>query len=394
MENRYLKREQDFKRERNRVAMDRHISFWKREMGECILAEFGAEGDVTLEPARTAGVVSKEFPPLYEDVPGMLEDFESSVDLLDSDDRWRITDDSVRIPIAWPELQFGNGMGGAIFGARLITTGTADHTYTFNEPLITDWAQVYGLKFEGNNEWVQKILSALEYFKDNAKRDFVIRPFFIYEGLDFIVSMRGTTQAFFDVADKPAQLKVLYEIGRDAGIQFFEMKKSVIQVHNEAIIDHKEYSDMAPIHAIPMLDMDAYALCPVEVFEEYGFENKQKILDHFNGGSFYIHALGRHIIPSAAELENLTELWLFDDPKCPGYFEDRIHWRKTTYDIPLQLYCNLGEFVKALEEESLPGGIKYNIFTSGEKISFEDKNSLFKKIKKYRTEDLKGRPKT
>ena len=388
-----LKQDQDFKRERNLGAMDRHISFWKREMSDSILAEFGAEGDVTLEPVKTEGVVSREFPPLYEDVPGMLEDFERSIDISEMTEKWQVTDDSVQIPIAWPELQFGNGMGGAIFGARLITTGTADHTYTFNEPLITDWAQVYDLRFDSKNEWVRRILSALEYFKDNASRDFVIRPFFIYEGLDFIVSMRGTTQAFFDVADRPAELKILYDKGRDAGIRFFEMKRSVIQEHNEAIISHKEYSDMAPIHSIPMLDMDAYALCPVEVFEQYGFENKQKILDRFNGGSFYIHALDRHIIPPAAELENLTELWLFDDPKCPGYFEDRIHWRKTTNDIPLQLYCNLGEFIKALEEESLPGGVKYNIFTSGEEVRVEDKNSLSKKIKKYRTEDLKGRPK-
>jgi hypothetical protein len=382
----------DFKKERNRKAMKRHISFWKRELSDRILAEFGAEGDVTLEPVKTEGVVSEDFPPLYEDVPKMLADFEKSIDQSDTHEKWRITDDGVRIPVAWPELQFGNGMGGAIFGARLITTGTEDHTYTFNKPLIKDWSQVYDLRFDSDNNWVQRILFALDYFTTNASRDFVIRPFFIYEGLDFIVAMRGTTRAFFDVADKPAELKVLYDIGRDAGIQFFEMKKDIIRDHNERVLDYQEYSDMAPIHSIPMLDMDAYALCSVEVFEEYGFENKQKILDHFNGGSFYIHALGSHIVKSASELKNLTELWLFDDPKCPRYFDNRIHWRKITNDIPLQLYCNLDEFIKALEEKSLPGGVKYNIFTSGENISIEDKNNLFKKIEKYRTEDLKGKP--
>ena len=386
MKNNYLSMSLELKKERNLAAMERHISFWKKEMRNKILAEFGAEGDITLEPVKTEGVVSGDYPPLFDDIPKMLEDFESYINISDTPEKWKIEDDVIQIPVAWPELQFGNGMGGAIFGAKLITTGTADHTYTFNEPVITDWPQVYDLEFDSNNEWVKRILSALEYFINNASMDFIVRPFFIYEGLDFIVSMRGTTQAFFDVADKPAELKVLYDIGRDAGIKFFEMKRDIIKDRNEKIIDHCSYSDMAPVHSVPMLDMDAYALCPPEFFEEYGFENKQKILDHFRGGSFYIHSLGRHIIPLASDLKNLTELWLFDDPKCPRYFDSRINWRKITGDIPLQIYCYFAEFVKALEEKTLPGGVKYNVFTSGEKISIEDKNNIFKKIKQYRTD--------
>ena len=379
--------------QKNNEAMKRHILFWKREMVDRILIEFGAESDATLEAVKTEGVVSQDYPPLYENIPKMLDDFEKTIKITDILKKSKIKDDSITIPIAWPELQFGNGMGGAIFGADLITTGTEDHTYTFNEPLITDWQQVYDLRFDSNNKWVQRIVAALRYFIKNSSKDFIVRPFFIYEGLDFIVSMRGTTKAFYDVYDRPAELRVLYDIGREAGIKFFEMKKAVVQEHNERVIDYKEYSDMAPIHSVPMLDMDAYALCSPRTFMDYGFENKQKILDHFKGGSFYIHALGRHIIPAAAKLDNLTELWLFDDPKCPEYFWDRIHWRKMTNDIPLQIYCRLEEFIRALVEKTLPGGVKYNIFTAGEKISSEEKNSLIKKVREYRTGKLSGKPK-
>jgi hypothetical protein len=204
--------------------------------------------------------------------------------------------------------------------------------------------------------------------------------------------MRGTTQAFYDLADRPEGLFKLYEIGREAGIRFFEMKRDLIKQHNEKILGNKEYSDMAPVHSVPMLDMDAYALCSPEVFEEIGFENKQKILNHFGGGSFYIHALGSAIVPIAADLKNLTELWLFDDPKCPRYFDNRTSWRKITHDIPLQLYCGIKEFLIALDEGSLPGGIKYNIFTQGCRLSIEEKNSIIQKTKKYRTSKYKARP--
>jgi hypothetical protein len=382
--------DKEFLKERNRIAMDRNVSFWCREMSERILTEFGAEGDVTLDAVKTEGVVSKKYPPLYDDIPRLLRDFESSIEIAETSGKWRVCDDSVKIPIAWPELQFGNGIAGAIFGGVLKVISTKDHTYTFNEPVIKDWSQVYELKFDENNKWVVKILDAIKYFVRNSRKEFVVRPFFIYEGADFIVSMRGATQAFYDLIDKPYELKILYDIGRETGIKFFEMKKVIIKKHNEKILNNKKYADMAPIHSIPMLDMDAYSLCSPEIFERIGFENKQKILDHFIGGSFYIHALGRHIIPIAAHLNNLTELWLFDDPKCPRYFDNRIHWRKITFDIPLQMYCDLGEFVKALKEETLPGGVKYNIFTTGEKINIEELNELAKKAKNYRTQEYKG----
>jgi len=383
----------DIRKKSDKVSMQSMISFWKREKAESILIEFGAESDATLEAVQTTGKVSEDISPLYENIPKMLEDFEKSIKYLNSSKEMLLADDGVRIPIAWPELQFGNGMGGAIFGGKVKNISTVDHTYTFNEPVIKDWSQIEDLEFDMNNYWVLKILECLRFFRDNAKEEFLIRPFFIYEGADFLVSMRGTTQAFYDLADRPEELFKLYEIGRKAGINFFEMKREIIKEHNEKILCNKEYSDMAPLHSVPMLDMDAYALCSPDVFKKIGFENKQKILDHFGGGSFYIHALGRGIIPIAADLENLTELWLFDDPKCPRYFDSRMSWRKTTHDIPLQLYCGIKEFLKALDDRSLPGGIKYNIFTEGSNLSIEEKSSIIDKVKKYRTSKYKAKPK-
>jgi hypothetical protein len=374
-------------------AMKRNVEFWKRLCSEKILVEFGADEDVTLSATKTKGSVSTEYPPLYDDIPGMLADFEAGIDLDRIKDEARPADDRVGIPIAWPELQFGNGMAGAMFGGKLNTISTRDHTYTFNEPVVSDWKDLEGLAFDQNNTWVKRIMGALRYFIEKAKKPFVVRPFFIYEGADFIVSMRGTTRAFYDFADEPPGLKVLYDLGRQAGIKFFEMKAELLREHNEKTIGNREYSNIAPIHAIPMLDMDAYALTPPETFEKYGFENKQKILDHFGGASFYIHALGRHIIPIAAELGNLTELWLFDDPKCPRYFDDRIKWRRMTHDIPLQFYCNVEEFVNAIDEKTLPGGTKYNLMSDGIRLNDEDKKDIIKKAKAYRTDKLAGRPK-
>ena len=79
----------------------------------------------------------------------------------------------------------------------------------------------------------------------------------------------------------------------------------------------------------------------------------------------------------------LTMLLLFVvDPLC-----------RMTYDIPLQFYCNVKEFLKALDEETLPGGSKYNLMADGVRLTDKEKKDIVKKAKAYRTGELAGRPK-
>ena len=378
--------------ERTRQAMDRSVELWERKASDRILASFNTEGDVGLSAVRTMdGTVSERYPALYDDVPRMLTDFEAGItreELRGNDGIW---DDDPRIPKAWPELQFGNGMPGAIFGGEVITTSTFDHTYTFNEPVVTDWAQVDGLRFDPSNCWVKRIDSALRHFVACGTKEYVVQPFFIIEGTDFLVSMRGTTQALLDVMDRPPGVRRLYQLGYEAGAAWFEMKRAIVKEHNERVFCHPRFSDLAPIHAAPYLDMDADALCSPKHFEELVFEYKQKMLTHFHGGCFYIHALGSFIVPIAAHLEDLTELWLFDDPNCPRYFDRRVEMRKITRDIPLEMLCDLPDFLDALEKRTLPGGIRYNVVMGGARPTVAELNEIMGKVRDYRTTTLAGR---
>ena len=131
-----------------------------------------------------------------------------------------------------------------------------------------------------------------------------------------------------------------------------------------------------------------------ETFEELVFEYKQKTLTRFHGGCFYIHALGSFIVPIAAHLEDLTTLWLFDDPKCTPYFDRRAEMRAATFDIPLEMLCPFRDFLKALEAGGLPGGVRYNVLMEGVKASVGDLNAIMEKVRSYRAKSLAGRPKT
>jgi hypothetical protein len=376
-----------------RAAMDRTVAFWKRQMSDQILVRFaGAGARRSNEPAHMVApdeAVAEGNPPRFADVPRLLRDYESSLkpgpSLEDA-----LYDDSPGVPVIMPEVEFGNGIMGAIFGAKLHIASSKVHTTTFNEPVVTDWDQVAGLRFDENNEWVQRVLSCLRYFVAHASKPFAIRQFLVYEGANFIVSMRGTTQAFFDLADRPPELRQLYELGFTAGIRFFEMKRQVIQEHNEKVLRHPAYAALAPLHAMPWLDTDAYALCSRRVFEEIGFEFKQKILDHFGGGEMYVHGLGRRIVPAAGRLNHLTQLSLYDDPKCDPYFNHRCEIRSQTYDIPLSIACTLKELVDGLAERTLPGGVAYGVHVpSG--VSSTELNHLMDRVRVYRAGKWSGR---
>lgn len=379
--------------DRTLLAMDRTVAFWKRQMSDQIIVCFAGPGarrsNELPHMATSDEAVSEKNPPLFEDFARMLALDESNIGPRPVCNE-EIYDDTIGIPTLMPELPFGNGIMGAIFGARLHVASSKVHTMTFNDPVITRWDQVSGLSFDEGNEWVGKVLSCLRYYVEHASKPFAIRQFVLYEGANFIVSMRGTTQAFFDLADRPPELWQLYEIGCEAGIRFFEAKSQVIREHNERVLGHPEYAALAPLHAIPWLDTDAYALCSPKVFEEIGFEFKQKVLDHFQGSELYIHGLGRHIVPIAGRLRNLTQLSLFDDPNCPTYFSRCREYRAQTYDIPLSIACDLRELLEGLADQSLPGGVLYTVHVPTSVAPIE-LNRVMERVRAYRAGELSGR---
>ena len=369
------------------------VAFWQRKLSEEIVVSF-ARGrsrsyEVDVETDDNGGF-SEDRTPLYEDVPGMLRRFEEQLGP-EPEPENQVYDDGVQIAIVKPENPFGSGWVGAMFGAKLHTLTSNSETITQTDPVITDWAQLEKLKFDENNEWLQKILSALRYFVEHASRPFAIGLWELLDGANFVGLMRGTTQLYYDLADRPPELGRLYELGFTSACRAFEMKRDIVKPHNDKVFGHQAYSDMAPGYGLPWTDTDAYTVCSPAVFTEVGLENKQRIIDRFGGGEIFVHGLGQHIVPVVAQLKGLTQFHVFDDPKCPTYFSIRNRIRQQIFDIPLAMDCNLDEFADALSERTLPGGVHYRVFApKGVKAS--DLNDLMKRVRQYRTAQFAATP--
>lgn len=378
-------------------AMARLSRFWNRQESDRVLVNFHRPAE-RAAPAggdehRRRREPSKETEaPLYENLPALLKMKESQ---LPAPQTKRLADDDDRVARIMPDVEFGCAVIGAIFGGRMRAFSTAGAWYTtdaYCEPVISDWNRLADLRFEIENEWAQKVLSCLRYFVDHATRPYALALMHVMEGANFISLMRGETQGLYDFVDHPAEVRELYELGYESGARLFEARRDTVREHNERVHGDAAYAALVPQELLPAMDTDTDAYAGPAIFEEFGLEYKQKMLDRFGGGRLHIHTLGLHLVPAAGRLESLTELSFCDDPKCPRAFDRRIEIRRDTFDTPLNLSCDLDEFAAALQERTLVGGARYNVWVPPP-TAHEDLARLLQQARGYEAGPLAGRPK-
>ena len=364
------------------LAMERQVAFWKRRMSDQILVSFDLPSPSPETRTAAADSVADTHPPLFDDVPKMLRDFEAT--LPDTVPERAVQDDTIGIPGWMADQQFGNGLTGAMFGATLQIASTRRHTMTFNAPVIREWSDLASLRFDAHNAWCLRCLDCLRYITEHASKPFLLSLMVTNEGANFAVSMRGETQALFDFADQAPQVRQLYELGLESGARFFELRRAIVKAFNERLLGRGTFSDLHPYFGVPWTDTDTDALCAPAVFARHGLEFKQKMIDRFNGGMVYIHALGLHLVPVIGQVKRMTQLSFADDPKCPHPFDRRVSIRNDTFDTPLYMACEYGEFIAALRAQTLPGGMHYAVSVPAG-VNVSELNHVMDTVRGYRS---------
>ena len=393
--------------ELRKKAMDRFVKFWNRELSEEILVDFRKGPTIceiiAIANSKTGETNIPEFTEL--DPEGLFLNFEKMFlekkkAVINPTISESLEDDNVGIPVVWLDTDFGFGVFGAMFGGKIRVRCIKDRAgniefNTDNEPVLKSWDDLDSLKFEEGNYWVQKILSYLDYTVANFA-DFptpvALGLVHACEGGNFVVLLRGETTTLMDFHDHPQEVRKAYELGYQYSSRFFEMRRSAIMQYNLNLYENDAYAKLGNNQLLPSLDTDLYAYAGPKIFEEFGFEYKQKIFDRFKGGTLWIHTLGLHLVPIAGKLKNITNILFCNDPKQPRAFDKRIDIRKNTYDIPLHIRdCKIDEFLKALDEKTLPGGAYYNVYVPDD-ADVSELNAIMKKIRKYKAGKLSGKP--
>ena len=344
-----------------KAVVERHRLLWACRMPDRILAMMDPEGAVLYsaetDPANKAPNIAEMFT-ACEEIYRRRKDLE---------------DDS--IPVG--RVSFGSNAFGAYLGAEVVSGGTGG----FSKPLLTDWSALDKLRFNEENEWIQRQKEACRYYLEHARGKFPVCEMETIDALNLADVLRGTTQAFMDVYDHPDELARLMDFGADFNIRFIEMQRQILReslYYEEGIFDM--FWIWLPGRAV-WLSVDAYASCAPQVFEQMGRQYIQRLIDHFGSGWLHIHSNGVYLLPQLVKLRNLVGIGIFEDPGPPRPFEQLAEIRAITGDIPLQIHCHRDELEKGMRDRTLPGGIIY--WVQGVR-SIEDGNRLMEKVRAYR----------
>jgi hypothetical protein len=127
--------------------------------------------------------------------------------------------------------------------------------------------------------------------------------------------------------------------------------------------------------------IDPYHMTSVDYFERWGREPAERILAQFDGGVVHIHGNGRHLLEAAATIRGLKAMLLLDDIGFPAAFDVLDKLKAKTGSLPVSVFAPFHQFVKRLEEHSLPGGVLYQV---QDVPDVDTANRCMEKVRRYR----------
>jgi hypothetical protein len=344
--------------------MDRHVALYRRQMQAQILASFilakrpeeigdylpvvpkGADQEWTTRLCRAEVDMERIIHEARQENLAVAH----------------LSDDS--LPTAYPTVHFGESVFSAMLGGQVQFVGTGAHTCSGAEPLLNDWSDLPGLRYGRDMPWTQRYLKSLRAAADLDASGMFFWHFVTIDTLNLAVELRGSTKAYLDVVDSPAELAELMRFGVDYALWFHQLEQEIIGPHNLAVAQGHCYASEAPYIGRPWSSVDAYLLCDSRAYRDMGLSYHVRFFESCGGGAMHTHgARLLELLPMIVQIPALTAIQvgrdLPDGRELP--LPDILpEIRRIAGDIPL-IRCLLwqDEFERGLREHRLVGGTHY-----------------------------------
>lgn len=345
-------------------VVERHRLLWTRRLPDRILAAIEPE-EAPLDPL---GMWAAQAAP---DLDAMFTIWEEGLGR-----RRELRDDA--IPIG--RVILGGQSWGGFLGAEVVFAEGGG----WSKPLLTDWSQLESLRFDENNEWIQRQRHACHYFVERARGRFALGETEVYDTLYLADVLRGTTQALLDIYDHPQELRRLMAFGVGFNIRLLEMQRDIfgpaVYYQGGVFIQHCSWLPGQTV----WLGVDTYSFCKPQVYADLGQGYQQQLIDHFGGGWLHLHALGVYLLPALVKLNRLMGVSIMDDPGQPRPFERLGEIQAITGNLPLEMWCHKDELLAGMRSRALPGGILYRV---DQVKTVSEGNAIMEQVRAYRAPD-------
>lgn len=274
-------------------------------------------------------------------------------------ERASIHDDS--IPSAYLS-EMDQGLYGGLIGGdvRFLCDPDTGWISSMVPPILGDWSEFESLSFipDSDNEWFQRYLMQLDTFLEASRGKFGISHFILISGLNFVFELVGATNTYLALIEHPEMVKKAIELS-------FEINLKVQKTFFEKVplLEGGTCSNM--VQWIPgqiiSESVDPFHMTSVNYFERWGLEHLERMFAQFDGGVLHIHGNGRHLLEAVSAVRGLKAIYLGDDRGFPPAFEILDQLRQRTRDLPLVVSVKFGDFLRALQEHCLTGGVLYQV---------------------------------
>ncbi len=295
--------------------------------------------------------------------------------------RGQVEDDA--LPVVYSILDAGESMVCAMFDSETdFIHRPHGAAVSVPNPVLPDYSNMPDAMFSLNNKWTRRFLSIQEYFAEHMNGNFAQHPCLTMDALNFACEMRGATQSYLGIYEHPEELKALMEIGLDFNIRFQEAQMERIGNHADGCFVW--LSGWAPFERAVSLSVDAYVICSVENYLEFGFDYQRRLIEHFGHGLLHFHCNRADLAAETAKLPGLRLFQYGGDTRDPVPSIDRLpEMRLAVGDIPIMVDCGLDTFIRRMNDKTLPPNVWYNV-SNDTKLSTDEANRLMAKVRAYR----------
>ncbi|MHB9032592.1 MAG: uroporphyrinogen decarboxylase/cobalamine-independent methonine synthase family protein [Anaerolineae bacterium] len=296
-------------------------------------------------------------------------------------ERSRVPDDS--LPVLYSTLDLGEGMVSAMYASPIRYLHRRHQpAFSFSTPLLAGgYAAMNGLQFSLDGRWPRRLLEINRFFEEHAAGRFAQHPFLTLDALNFAVEMRGATRAYSDIYEFPRELAQLMELGLDFNIRVQEAQAALIPGFQGG--SFVWLAGWAPFARAISLSVDAYVVCSVKTYEEFGFEYNRRLVEHFGHGMLHFHCNRADLAQAVAQIPGL-ELFQYGAglPSGPADYSFLPAMRRAVGSIPLQVSYPLAEFLEALDARTLPPNVWYMVDHGS--LTADEANRVMDRVRAYR----------
>jgi hypothetical protein len=358
--------------------LERRRRFFRREMLDSVLVALPVSIDVE---DQWKAFESKWFQ--YEE--GGTRPFPSNEEIYErviiGQPERAVVEDDV-LPVLYCVLDSGESMVGGMYGGDIrFVHRPRGAAFSHTPPVLTDYADIAKLPDPMAGPWAKRLEDLQEYCDERSGDNFAQHALITMDALNFVAEMRSATQAYLDIYEHPDEMRQLMEIAIDYNIRAQEAQMRFAPYQDGSFV---MMGGWVPFPKAVLLSVDAYVICDVKSYVEYGFEYQARLLEHFGHGLIHFHCNRLDLAAEVAKLPGLSMFQFGGDTRDPIPEVEYVpQMRKVIGDIPIMVACKLNHFITHLRDRTLPPNVCYNLY--GGPLSIDEANSLMDEVRAYRS---------